>query len=158
MKLTEIVQNREIILVCGNIACGKGTYCTKKYPGFAHITVSDIVKQLSKQTERSELGKTAYLDLKIIQALIEKINQHDKVVVDGIRQVSILHALENHYQQQIKKVIWLDVPEDVRKQRFAGRKDRKDNLDYDVAMASDRQLGIGDVESYIRGKHTVEPY
>lgn len=158
MKLTEIVQNRDIVLVCGNIACGKGTYCKQMYPGFVHITVSDIVKHITKQTERSELGKTAYLDTKIIQALIEKIQQHDRVVVDGIRQLSIVHALENYFQQQIKKVIWLDVPENVRRERFANRKDKKDNLDYDAATASDRGLGIEQVEDYIRNNHHVEQF
>lgn len=158
MKLHEIVQNKEIVLVCGNIASGKGTYIKQNYPDYTQLTVSDIVKRLSKQTERSELGKTAYLDTKIIQELIVQINQHDKVVVDGIRQLSILHALETHYQQQIKRVIWLDVPEEERRNRFAGRKDTKDNMDFDTSVESDRKLGIDDVERYVRKNHTTEKY
>lgn len=158
MKLYEVVQKRDIVLVCGNIACGKGTYCTTKYPGFVHIPVSDVVKDISKQTKRSELVKTGYLDTKIIAELINRISQHNKVVVDGIRQLSILHALENHFGQQIKRVVWLDVPEEERRKRFAGRKDKKDNLDYDAAMTSDRGLGIDQVEDYIRDKHHVEQF
>lgn len=158
MKLTDLVQNRQIVLVCGNIACGKGTFCKTKFPGYFHITVSDIVKKLSNETERSELGKTAHLDARIIQVLIDQIRQHDQVVVDGIRQLSIVHALENHFQQQIKKVIWLDVPEDQRRKRFAERGDPKDNMNYDASMKSDRALGIDKVEQYIRDKHHVENY
>lgn len=160
MKLNEIATEQHIVLVCGNIACGKGTYCKQMFPGFVQLTVSDIVKQLSRQTERSELGKTAHLDEKISQALIQRIEELNPadVIVDGIRQVSILLALEHHFGTAIMKIVWLDVPEDVRRQRFAGRKDAKDNMDYDTSMASDRGLGIDDVEHYIRTNHTVEPF
>lgn len=157
MELNEIASTREIILVCGNIACGKGTYCQTKYAGYAHITVSDIVKRLSNQTERSELGKTAHLDNAIVEALIQQIDQYNKVVVDGIRQVSILYELEQYYESEIKKIVWLDVPRDVCEQRFASRQDKKDNLDYDAATKSDEQLGINSVERYIRAQHEVEP-
>lgn len=158
MKLYEVKSKRNIILVCGNIACGKGTYCKTKYPGYVHIPVSDVVKTLSKHSERSELGKTAHLDNLIVKELITQINQYDHVVVDGIRQLSILRGLERQYGTQINKIVWLDVPEDIRRTRFAQRGDTKDNLDYDAALDSDRNLGIDQVEEYIRGKHHVEPY
>ncbi len=152
---------KTIVLVCGNIACGKGTYCKTMLPNSVQLTVSTIVKQLSQQTERSELGKTAHLDEKISQVLIEKIDEVLKtsdVVIDGIRQVSILLALEHHFGTAIKKIVWLDVPESVRRQRFAGRNDAKDNMDYDTSMASDRGLGIDHVEHYIRENYTVESF
>ncbi len=158
MKLLEVATNREIILVSGNLCSGKGHYCQTKYPDFKHIVVSNIVKSLINSSERSKLANTKYLDMMIIRILIEQINAFNKVIVDGIRQQSIIHALELHYGQQIKKVIWLDVPEDVRRQRFDKRGNVKDDIAFDQAMQMDRGLGIDDVERYIRGKHDVESY
>lgn len=157
MKLFEIArQPREIILVSGNIASGKGYYARAKFPGYAHIEVSSIVKSLINSSERSELGKTGGLDQRILHILIEQINTYDKVVVDGIRQISILKGLQDHFGNEIKKIIWLDVPEQVRRERFGQRKSTKDNMDFDTSMQSDRGLGIDDVENYIRGNHDVD--
>lgn len=152
MKLYEITQQREIVLVSGNLCSGKTEFCRANYPDYKRITVSDIVKSLSNETERSELGKTAHLDSQIAKALANEISKHDKVIVDGIRQLSIVKMLENYFGADIKKVIWLDVPEDVRRQRFEKRGAAKDNMDFDTSMKSDQGLGIDHVEKYFRNK------
>lgn len=159
MKLDEIAKQKFIVLVCGQLCSGKGHFCQTKYPDFYRIEISSVVKSLSKATDRLELSKTAYLDIKIIDRLIEIINHHDKVIVDGIRQPSILHALERHYGDQIKDVIWLDVPEDVRRSRYEQRASDKDKRQtFDQAIEGDKNLGIDKVEEYIRQKHRVVPY
>ncbi len=155
MKLHEVVTKRSIILVCGNLSSGKGLYVQRNYPDYKHIVVSSIVKKLTGMEKRSELATTKSLDTLIISALINEISKHDKVVVDGIRQPSILHNLELHFGDQIKDVIWLDVPDEKRREYFKNRKDPKDNLDFDTAQQTDRNLGIEDLERYIRGKHRV---
>lgn len=159
MKLNEIVSNRSIILVCGNLCSGKGHYCMAQYPEYTRIGVSDIVKDLSKFTDRSQLGTTAHLDQAIAKVLIEKIEQHDKVIVDGIRQMSIMTALEQHFGKQVKDIIWLDVPHDELRNRYQSRGSSKDKtMSFDQALASDRGLGIGDVEDYIKKHHRTVDY
>ncbi len=156
MKLHEIVSNRQIVVVCGNISSGKGTYVKSKYPDYQQITVSDIVKKLTGMQNRSEITKTKNLDIQIIEELIKEISKYNRVVVEGIRQPSILHKLELHFGDQIKDVIWLDVPEEKRREYFTKRGASKDDMSFDKASAADRNLGIDDLEQYIRDKHRVE--
>jgi predicted kinase len=159
MKLFEIAGQREIILVCGNLCSGKGHFCASKYPDYHRIGVSDVVRSLSKAQDRSELSKTAHLDTQIVEALSEEIRKHDKVIVDGIRQPTIMYALRNRFANEIKDIIWLDVPEDTLRQRYETRASAKDKaMTFDQAIQSDKNLGIGDVENYIRANHKVLPY
>jgi len=158
MKLYEIAVEREIILVCGNLCSGKGHYCENKYPEFHKIVVSDIVKSIIHSSGRNELSKTKHLDQTILQILIQQITFYEKVVVDGIRQMSILKGLEDEFGRDIKDIIWLEVPENLRRARFQQRDSIKDDLDFDTAMQTDKNLGIEDVENYVKGKHRVEHY
>jgi predicted kinase len=158
MKLNEIATQKEIVLVCGNLCSGKGIYCQQKYPDYKHIVVSTIVKKLTGMQTRSELSTTEDLDREIVHALINEIGQYDKVIIDGIRQPSILHALESHFGDQIKDVVWLDVPEEKRRTYFKTRASAKDDLDFDTAHQTDKNLGIEDVEHYIRNNHRVEKF
>jgi len=162
MKLNEIVDvnlttGKSIILVSGNICSGKGTFCAKQFPGYQILGVSSIVKELSGFNKRSELGTTANLDSKIVARIIEEITKssRDKIVVEGIRQLSIMEGLEAHFGDQIKDVIWLDVPHEVLKSRFEHRNAGKDDMDFEKSMQIDKNLGIDDVESYIRTHHRV---
>jgi len=159
MKLFEIVKEKEIVLVCGKLSSGKGQYIRENYPEYDHVGVSSIVKKLSGFDKRSDLSTTANLDSAIVQMLIKTIDESDdKVVVDGIRQPSILYMLKNHYGSRIKDIIWLDVPENARRERFAKREASKDDQSFEKAMKGDSALGIDDVETYIRGHHRVVPY
>lgn len=159
MKLTEIAGKRSIVLVCGNLCSGKGHYCQTHYPDYTRIGVSDVVRELSKFTDRSQLGTTAHLDQAIIKVLIDKIERHDKVIVDGIRQISILHALEQHFRHQIEDIVWLEVPIDELRRRYEMRASEKDKtFTFDQALDSDRALGIGDVEQYVKKNHRTVDY
>lgn len=158
MKLHEVANNRSIVIICGNLSSGKGTYAKQRYADFHHISVSHIVKSLTGMKTRSELSTTGALDTQIIHELIKQISEHDKVVVDGIRQPSILHKLKLHFGDQIKDIVWLDVPEEKRRQYFTNRAASKDDMDFDTAMKTDRNLGIDEVEKYIRDNHRVEKF
>jgi len=155
MKLHEIVSARSIIIICGNLSSGKGTYVKEYYPDYHNITVSSVVKKISGANKRSELSKTKSLDTQIIEELIREISEYDKVVVEGIRQPSILHKLKLHFGQQIKDIIWLDVPEEKRREYFSKRAASKDDLDFEAANQVDRNLGIDDLEKHIRDNHRV---
>lgn len=148
MKLTDL--QRKIIIVCGKICSGKGYYCANKFPDYHQVTVSDVVKRIAKTDVRSELGKTADMDQLIADALIEEIKKHNKVIVDGARQISIIKRLQQAFGSQIEDIIWLDVPEETLRTRFTQRQAKKDDITFDDAVSSDNKLGLGDVEQYIR--------
>lgn len=152
MKLQELADQREIVIVCGNFSSGKGYYIQQHYPDseYMHIEVSSIVKALSGFKTRSELGTTANLDNAIIEKIFEYIDKHKKVVIDGIRQPQILNAIVKKYGSQVKDIIWLDVPENVRRERFDKRASKKDDMSFDKSVQSDKELGIDGVENYIR--------
>lgn len=164
MKLTELTKpnNRpkQIVLVCGNLASGKGHYAQTYYPDAEVIGVSSIVKELTNFKTRSELSTTANLDNVIANLLIERIlnSPKDQVVIDGIRQITIMHKLQRYFKDQIKDVIWLDVDEKDRRERFSKRNSGKDDMSFDKSVQTDKELGIGDVEDYIRKNHRVIPY
>lgn len=163
MKLTEVTkdeydsfaENKKIVLVSGNLCSGKGHFCKNAYPDYEHIVVSDIVRSLMQSSDRSKLQDSKHLDERIAAILSDLIYPHEKVVVDGIRQVSIIDALKQRWGDKIEDIIWLDVPTDVLRSRFDNRASAKDNISFDDAMARDEQLGIRDVENYIRTNHRV---
>jgi predicted kinase len=158
MKLNEIASEKQIVLVCGNIASGKGHYARQYFPGYKVISVSDVVKSITKFKTRSALGTTKDLDQLIADRLIEEIEPYEKVVVDGIRQISIMKRLQAHFLSAIKDIIWLDTPTETSKSRFETRQAGKDDMSFEQALQSDKELGIGDVEDYIRKNHRVIPY
>lgn len=156
MRLTEVASNtKPIILVFGRLCSGKGTFCNQYVDqGYHHITTSDVVKQLSNTSERSRLQTTKELDHRIADELINLINQHQPVIIDGIRQVSIVKRLEKEFGDKISKM-WLNVPENIRRERFAKRSDIKDDRTFDDAEAGDSQLGLDDVESKYKTQSNI---
>lgn len=160
MKLDDLFMIKNIVIVCGSLASGKGHFIRSRYPDYTAIEVSSVVKEISGFKTRSQLGTTKDLDNVIANHLIEKVMNcdNDNVIIDGVRQVTILHKLERYFKDSVKDVIWLDVPEHVRRQRFETRQNKKDDMTFDQSVESDRKLGIDDVEQYIRANHKVVPY
>lgn len=164
MKLFQVTEpftgSKQIIILCGNIASGKGHYALTYFPDAEIISVSSVVKELTNFRKRSDLSTTANLDNAIANLLIERIlnSSKEQVVVDGIRQITIMEKLERYFKEQVKDIIWLDVPEQTLRSRFEKRNAGKDDMSFKKALQSDKELGIGDVESYIRKNHRVIPY
>lgn len=161
MKLIEIMEKpfaREIVLVCGNLCSGKGHYCATYFPKYHKIEVSSVVKSLIKSEKRSDLSTTKHLDQQIVGIINRQIEHYEKVVVDGIRQMSILKGIQQEWGSFIKDIIWLDVPQEILKSRFEKRNAGKDDMSFDKALQSDKALGVGEVEDYIRNHHRSIPY
>ena len=115
-----------ITLVFGRICSGKGSYMKE---ADKRIVVSDIVKSMVSSTNRDALQNSMHFDSQIGTALINSIyiaTMADKehIVVDGIRQVSIVDRVLQAYPDA--EMIWLEVPYDERKRRYENRKDAKD--------------------------------
>ena len=88
-----------VTLVFGRICSGKGSY---RKDADKRIVVSDIVKHIISSNNRDALQNSLHLDSQIGTTLINAIYiasmaNRDHVVVDGIRQVSIVDRVLNAY-------------------------------------------------------------
>lgn len=146
-KTVLLYMDKRIIFVCGRICSGKNTFC-KSLALHKHIVVSDVVKRLTGEISRAKLQDTAELDSQIVQELMNLIDSSDQVVIDGIRQLSILDALLAHYDKSDCEIVWLRVPPAIRKERYLLRNDSKDAADdFERAEERDVKLGIADLHS-----------
>lgn len=139
-----MLQTKRIVLIFGKICSGKSTYADALcYVTKAkRITVSDIVKRVSGKATRSELQTTQDLDEQISAELILEIEKYDKVVIDGIRQHSIVWNLVNKFGKPNVDMLWLEVADDVRKYRFYDRAIAKDDISFEQADERDEKLGL----------------
>lgn len=100
------------------------------------IVVSDIVKSIVSSTNRDVLQNSMHFDNQIGTALINSIYiatmaNREHIVVDGIRQVSIVDRVLQAYPDA--EMIWLEVPTEERKRRYLTRQDVKDVEPFEVA-------------------------
>jgi len=145
----ENLVNEPIVLIFGKICSGKSTYAqalsyiTKS----KRITVSDIVKALSGIQSRSGLQTTQHLDEAIAAELVRQIKANERVVIDGIRQFSIVQWILREFGAENILMIWLEVPDDIRKYRFYDRLLAKDDLTFEEADQRDEKLGLTELRS-----------
>ena len=150
-----MISTNKIVLLFGKICSGKSTYAdalcyiTKA----KRITVSDIVKRVSGKVSRSELQGTAHMDVEIIKELCAEINKYDKVVIDGIRQYSIVLGLSTEYGLSNIDMIWLEVPDEIRKYRFHDRAVSKDDITFEDADARDEKLGLKELQDELKDSY-----
>lgn len=150
-----MINTKRIVLLFGKICSGKSTYADALcYVTKAkRITVSDIVKRVSGKISRSELQNTAHMDKEIALELIQVISSYDKVVVDGIRQYTIVLELAAEYGIDNLDLIWLEVPDDIRKYRFHDRAVSKDDITFEDADARDEKLGLKDLQDKLKDSY-----
>lgn len=128
----------EVILVFGRICSGKSTFQSQSY----RIIVSNIVRGLMQTNDRSVLQNSLDLDERIAVeivsciAALETAVMHEliadkPIIVDGIRQSSIVDYVLQWYPGC--DMVWLDVPEKKRKERYESRKDSKDTEAFEIA-------------------------
>ena len=152
-----MIKTERIVLLFGKICSGKSTYAdalcyiTKA----KRITVSDIVKRVSGKISRSELQNTAHMDVEIIKELCAEINKYDKVVIDGIRQYSIVLGLSTEYGLSNIDMIWLEVPDEIRKYRFHDRAISKDDITFEEADARDERLGLKELAESLKKTYII---
>ncbi len=154
MKLNELNTPHNIILLSGKLCSGKGTYCKNNLSGYDHVSVSDIVKRLSGFNKRSDLHTTKDLDTQIADELISICAHNPNVVIDGIRQLSIVTKLVDTFGDAVD-LQWLEVPQEELERRFNSRQDKKDDQDFNTAIQRDRDLGLDDVEHHFKQFGTV---
>jgi hypothetical protein len=83
----------------------------------------------------------------------------DYIIVDGIRQLSILTQLESFLQRVYPnwtiQYKWLDVDREERKRRFDARKDPKDTLTFEQAEKRDSELGLSDLFRILKEQNKI---
>lgn len=160
MKLKDLAKSKKpIILVFGRLCSGKGTYCEQFIKkGYFYISISDVVRKLTGAKTRAELQSTRDFDRAIAENLIKKIGEHDNIIIDGIRQTSIIDRIVDEFGEDKIQMIWLDVPTHKREARYIRRRDPKDTQTFSDAEAGDVALGIGEVESKYKPRSRVVRY
>ena len=127
-----------IILVFGRICSGKSTFQSQSY----RIIVSNIVRDIMQTQDRAVLQNSLDLDERIAEEVVScldalttsikyKLIENKPIIVDGIRQSSIVDYVLQWYPES--EMVWLDVPENKRKQRYEARKDNKDTEAFEIA-------------------------
>ncbi len=156
MKLFEATSDKPIVLVFGRLCSGKGTYCAPFVKqGYHHIATSAVVSKLSGASTRGELQHTADFDDAITMELIDQIEKNDKVIIDGIRQPQIVDAIVKKFGHKDIEMVWLEVPDATREERFLKRDAHKDNQSFADASRGDKDLGVDDVEKRFKQHSTV---
>lgn len=148
-----------VIFLCGEICSGKNYYYKNlmEVQGWDRIIVSDIVKELIQSKKREDLQSTANRDLQIADVIVVKMktfNGKGKLVIDGIRQTSILERIEKSIDADYG-YIWLDVDFEKRRERYKARSADKDKeSSFEVAERRDIDLGIRKLQAFLRIKRT----
>lgn len=152
-----MINTKNIVLLFGKICSGKSTYANALcYVTKAkRITVSDIVKRVSGKVTRSELQQTQDLDADIAAELINEINKYDKIVIDGIRQDTIVWHIVNYFGMDAIDMVWLEVPDEIRKHRFYDRVVAKDDISFEEADQRDVELGLERVAEVFKNWYII---
>lgn len=126
----------KVTLLFGRICSGKSSYRSDEL--IPRIQVSTLVRSVIADfaATRDQLQDTMHLDDLIADHIIKMIDIYEAsygrgVIVDGIRQVSIVEMVLKHYPDA--DLVWLDVPIEERKRRYESRQDIKDVEPFKVA-------------------------
>ena len=123
-----MIKTEKVVLLFGKICSGKSTYAD----ALCYITNQDICHELCHE-----------------------INKYDKVVIDGIRQYSIVLGLAAEFGLENLDLIWLEVPDDVRKYRFYDRSISKDDITFEDADARDEKLGLLELQDKLKDSYII---
>lgn len=144
-------KDKNIFLVFGKLCSGKGTFCQRYTErGYTHIATSDVVKRVSGAQTRSGLHNTKHLDMAIADELISLIRNNERIIIDGIRQLSIVERILQEFGKENVTLFWLEVPVEELKRRYHSRADVKDDQDFEDAITRDDQLGLGELEQQLK--------
>lgn len=142
-----------ITFICSPLCGGKSTLAKQLWQNnVAVIEISSIVKRLVSEHTREKLQGRPELDIQIIEEIKSFIDGRlysgDSLILLGARQVSILKAFPD------ATLIWLEVPEHIRFNRYMLKRDikdgvKKDEESFNLANQRDNDLGLKEVKKYI---------
>ncbi len=143
----------KITYLCGRICSGKSTY----RPEARRLMVSDIVRNVVNSNDRERLQNSMHLENDILDGLAMCIDYDmemgvEELIIDGIRQPSILERLSAVYPGEI---VWLEVPLEERKRRYEARGAEKDTEPFEVADNKPIELECQKIFSIFKEQLTV---
>ena len=127
----------KVILLFGRICSGKSSYKPNAYKVEVSRLVRAVIADYAPTATREQLQDTMHLDTKIAESILmvtdyaTELYKRPEVVIDGIRQVSIVKMVLEKYPDA--ELIWLSVDDFERKRRYESRKDIKDVEPFEVA-------------------------
>lgn len=144
----------KVKIIIGEICSGKTTF-SSSFSEDCRIDVGSIVRSLTAIEERTF---DESLDKDIIEALLQEIDLNhvtgeSEIAIVGMRQISILEAVIIHCQETgvDYQIIYLEVPTEVRRQRYEARQAAKDvSIEFDFADQKDKELGLYALIQYIK--------
>ena len=154
----KLSQKIKITLLFGRICSGKSSYrATEHLP---RIQVSNLVRSLiaDSAATRDQLQNTLYLDRLITERILQCIDIYDSaygldIIVDGIRQVSIVEKVLEKYPDA--ELVWLEVPDEERRRRYESRGDAKDVEPFDIADNKTIELECQNIFLTFKDKLTI---
>ena len=151
------MKKAEIVIVCGRICSGKSSFQAMSY----RIVVSNIVRDLMNSNDRLELQKSMHLDHRIAKEILDILDATSTciekgiitrlpIIVDGIRQASIVDAILEQYPDTT--LVWLDVPDRRREERYNKRGNSKDTESFKLADNKPIELECQKIFSIFKDK------
>lgn len=156
-------QQTYLIAVFGKVCSGKNRYVKENCPpNCFHIDIGDVVRELTKTQSRTH---NKSLDTQIIDYLQSSIPflcskiDIDTIVITGIRQLSVLNALESIVSEigtiNYERVL-LSVPESILKARYEKRAATKDHsISFEETIKRDNLLGLSELTEYLYTVNTT---
>jgi hypothetical protein len=159
----------KVLFLFGEICSGKTTY--EPEGKSIRITVSNVVKKLMQSEDREVLQKSRHMDTMIANELANDLWHYDTfifeskdttpdyLIIDGIRQGTILTVLESYIERSHPRwgieYKWLEVDREERRRRFDARKDPKDTLSFDEAEKRDNELGLSNLFRILKEQNKI---
>jgi hypothetical protein len=159
----------KVLFLFGEICSGKSTY--EPEGKSTRLTVSNVVKKLMQSEDREVLQKTRHMDTMIANEIANDLWHYDTfvfeskdttpdyLIIDGIRQGTILTVLESYIERSHPywgiEYKWLDVDREERKRRFDARKDPKDTISFDEAEKRDNELGLSNLFRMLKEQNKI---
>lgn len=136
-KRMEKETKTKVTLLFGRICSGKSSFKPSAYKVGVSQLVRAVIADYAPIATREQLQDTMHLDTKIAESILivtdyaTQLYKRPEVVIDGIRQVSIVEMILKHYPDA--ELVWLSVDDFERKRRYETRKDIKDVEPFEVA-------------------------
>ena len=159
----------KVLFLFGEICSGKSTYTPEG--NSVRITVSNVVKKLMQSEDREVLQKSRHMDTMIANEIANDLWNYDTfifeskdttpdyLIIDGIRQGTILTVLESYIERSHPRwgieYKWLEVDREERRRRFDARKDPKDTLSFDEAEKRDNELGLSNLFRILKEQNKI---
>ena len=127
------MEPRYILAFAGGLGAGKSalTNAVAQKIGWARASFGDHVREVAHvarrdckdRSELQRLGQALILTNPdgFVENVVKRAGNAEHIVLDGLRHVEALFTLRKKYHRATIKLVYLDAPSDVRRERYIGR-------------------------------------